>query len=132
MTEKYSRAGFKIRANPTNSCPMTKLVIVLAVPPYVQGETVKMSRQGGVWDYMKRTISWGVDKLEPGQALEVQLQFDSVDGHGGRTPKFPILVRADFHQLLSSVECRSDFSDGMSAQVKLKVHATARVIHRKV
>ena len=113
---------------------MIRMVIILAVPPYVRGDTVKMSRRGGVWDDMKRTISWGVDKLDPGEALEVQLQFESMDdGWGDRIPKFPVLVRADFpSSLFSSVELNSAFSDGLTTPVQLQVNVSGRVLHRKV
>jgi hypothetical protein len=91
-----------------------------------------MSREGGVWNEMKRTISWNVDKLEPGEALEVQLQFESMDGSWEREPKFPVLVRADCPCLFSSLELKSDFSDGLSNVVKTKLSTSARVLHRKV
>lgn len=132
VSQKYSRGGFKIRANPTNDAPMTRMVIVLAVPPYVKGESVKMSRNGGVWDEMKRTICWSVDRLDPGQALEVQLQFESTDGRWERTPKFPILIRADYPALFSAIELNSDYSDGLSSPVELKVNTSSRILHRKV
>ena len=132
-SEKYCRAGFKVRANPSNEYMLTKMVILLAVPPYVKGETVKMSRRGGVWDEMKRTISWNVDQLEPGEALEVQVQFESLDmGCGDRAPKFPLLVRAECPFLFSSVELKSDFSEDLPSSVEMKLNSSGRILHRKV
>lgn len=109
------------------------MVILLAVPPYVKGETVKMSRRGGVWDEMKRTISWNVEQLEPGEALEVQVQFESLDmGGGDRAPKFPLLVRAECPLLFSSVELKSDFSEELPSSVEMKLNSSGRILHRKV
>ena len=132
MSQAFSRAGFKIRANPSNEHTLTGMVIVLAIPPYVKGSSARMSRPGGVWNEMKRVISWSVDRLEPGEAMEVQLQFESMDGTWDREPKFPVLVRADCPCLFTSLELRSDFSDGLTHLVSTEVSTSARVLHRKV
>jgi hypothetical protein len=132
VAQAFSRAGFKIRANPSNEYPLTGMVIMLAVPPYVKGSSARMSRPGGTWNEMKRVISWDVDRLEPGEAMEVQLQFESMDGTWDREPKFPVLVRADCPRLFTSLELRSDFSDGLSRLVGAAVSTSARVLHRKV
>jgi hypothetical protein len=93
-----------------------------------------MSRKGGAWDEMKRTISWTVDKLDPGEALEIQAQFESVDlpNGGGGAPKFPLLVRAEYATLFSSIELNSDFIDALSCPVKTKLTQSGRILHRKV
>lgn len=132
VSQAFSRAGFKIRANPSNEYTLTGMVIMLAVPPYVKGSSARMSRPGGVWNEMKRVISWDVDRLEPGEAMEVQLQFESMDGTWDREPKFPVLVRADCPRLFTSLELRSDYSDGLSRLVSASVTTSARVLHRKV
>jgi len=150
VSPRHYRAGFKIRANPSNACPLENMAIVVAVPPHVRGDTVRMSRRGGIWDEMKRVVCWTVENLDAGEALEVQLQFECVDqqqqggpnngeeqlqqhGSNRRPPKFPVLVRADYPtKLFSSVEFKSDYSDGMNAPVKLNVVSSGRVLHRKV
>lgn len=132
VSTKFSRVGFKIRANPSNEHPMTHLVIMLAVPPHVDGRSAKMSRRGGVWDEMKRTISWVVQKLDAGEALEVQAQFESIDGETDRTPKFPVLVRGDYPSIFSSLELKADFRDVLAQPINMKLNLSGRVIHRKV
>jgi hypothetical protein len=130
---KFSRIGFKVRANPTNMHVLTRVVILLAVPPYVKGDKVRMSRKGGAWDELKRTISWTLDSLEPGEALEIQAQFESVDIPSvGGALKFPLLVRAEYPALFSSVEMNSDFIDALSTPIKIKLSQSGRVLHRKV
>ena len=141
-----SRVGFKIRANPSNTEALNNMVILIAVPPFVQGETVKMSRKGGVWDEMKRTICWTVEKLDPGEVLEIQAQFQSGKLHNLAQVdlQFPVLVRADVPLLFSgidvSTECHSA-NDGKvgdegdvpnTVNVKSSVTKCTRILHRKV
>jgi hypothetical protein len=128
--------GFKIRANPSNEFPLARIMIMLAVPPNMEGKSVRMSRQGGLWDEMKRTIAWSVEKLEPGEALEIQAQFLSRDGGvmpaSDRSPKFPVLVRCDYPKLFSSVEILSDYVDSLFTPVRIRLSSTSLVLHRKV
>jgi hypothetical protein len=101
----------------------------------MDGQSVRMSMQGGVWDEMKRTIAWSVPRLDPGKALEIQAQFLSVDGAvpvNDRTPTFPVLVRCDSPRLFSSVEVLSDYVDSLSAPVRTRLSTSSRVLHRKV
>ena len=133
------RVGFKVRANPSNDFSLKRIMIVLAVPPNVDGQSVRMSRQGGMWDEMKRTVSWSVAKLEAGEALEIQTQFTAVDGGAttsGRKdrapPKFPVLVRSDCSKLFSSVEVLGDFDDGFSSPIRVMPSSFSRILHRKV
>jgi hypothetical protein len=87
-----------------------------------------MSRKGGSWDDLKRTLTWSISSLAPGEAVEIQAQFPFVEEQSDRScPKFPVLVQC---------ACAHTFS---------KVHVTTRedtlrinsimsglVIHRKV
>jgi len=152
VSPRHYRAGFKIRANPSNSGPLENVAIIVAVPPNVRGDTVRMSRKGGIYDDMKRVVCWTVENINPGEALEVQLQFECMeqqqhndspdsnvgDGDEGKhfqrpPPKFPVLVRADCpSKLFSSVEVTSDYNDDANSPIKLKVVKAARILHRKV
>ena len=125
---------------------------MLAVPPHVDGRSAKMSRKGGVWDEMKRTISWVVPQLQPGEALEVQAQFESIstvsaaaDGAEenaantsassvvmGSASRFPVLVRGEYPGIFSSLELKADFRDVLSHPIKMKLNRSGRVLHRKV
>ena len=137
-TNRHCRVGFKIRANPSNTSPLTRVVLLLAVPPHIEGRTAKMSRKGGVWDELKRTISWVVDKLDPGQALEIQAQFDGPSHeqeNGGTAPRFPILARGDYAESYSSLEVKRSpvQEEEVGAQIQsLRINRSGRVLHRKV
>ena len=109
---------------------------MLAIPPHVNGRSGKLSRKGGLWDELKRTVSWTMDEMSPGQALEIQAQFEILEGDAnsslGRSPKFPILVRCEYESLLSCVEIKVDYHDSLSKPVLVELENSARVIHRKV
>ena len=106
------RVAIKIRSNPANKHDLSNVAIMMAVPPDLDGETVKMSKKGGVWDKMKRAISWSMQRIKPGETkeLQIQLQFDSDWNEGSGefkndVPIFPVLLRFETkNELLSSVD----------------------------
>lgn len=111
------------------------MAILMAVPPDIRGETVKLTRQGGVWDGMKRTISWSVERLGPGGLLEIQAQFEYITPGDDRltTPKFPVLVRCDVQRdQFSDIQLSTDYADERATSVKMKLSRTVRILHRKV
>jgi hypothetical protein len=120
------RLGFKVRANPSNEIPLKSIVILLAVPPDVNGADCKMSRKGS-WEELKRTLCWRVEQLVPGQALEIQAQFSLLEA-SDKEPKFPVLVRCDYPSIFSDVELSTD----EESHVKANVTKSTRILHRKV
>lgn len=128
--------GLKIRANPTNRSALTDVAIIVAVPPNVSGESARMSRQGGAWDGMKRLVAWSVDEIDPGQMLELQVQFRFMAGseeETGPTPMFPILVRCTaIDELFSGVTFSASDANDMSAPLRMHVSRSSRILHRKV
>jgi len=138
LSRDSTRVGLKIRANPSNELPLTRIIIMLAVPPTIDGDSVRMSRQGGLWDEMKRTVSWSIPNLDPGEAMEIQAQFHSLNAGGthsatmDRLLTFPVLVRCDYPKLFSSVEVVAEYVDSLSSPIKIIVDSSARIIHRKV
>jgi hypothetical protein len=113
---------------------MNNIIIMMAVPPDVDGENVKTSRKGGSWEELKRTLCWSVDELQPGKALEIQAQFALLEGGGmnNRVPKFPVLVRCDYPALFSTLEVSNVYQDEQSSPIKIKLDTSARILHRKV
>lgn len=129
--ERSNRVGFKIRSNPSNQYNLTRIVMMMAVPPHVDGESVKMSRQGGIWDEIKRTLSWFVEKLAPGAAIEIQAQFSNVEGKES-TATFPILVRTEYPVLYSAVQITTDFQDSSCTPIRMDLNESGRLLHRKI
>jgi hypothetical protein len=122
----FARVGFKIRANPTNEQPFTNMVTIIAVPPDVDGGHCKMSRKGGSWDELKRTLTWSIETLAPGEALEIQAQFPFIE-ENERSPKFPVLVQCDYPSTFSKVIVSTK-----QDTIRIKLSTSGRIIHRKV
>ena len=123
----HARVGFKIRSNPHLDFDLHDVVIVLAVPPDVDGERCRLSRAGGSWEGLKRTVAWRVDEIAPGEALEIQAQFPLVDPTTLKTPRFPVLVRCSYSTLFCGMEIETaDLSQ------PILVEESGIVLHRKV
>ena len=135
--------AIKIRSNPANKHDLSNVAIMMAVPPDLDGETVKMSKRGGVWDKLKRTIVWSAKSIKPGETkeLQIQMQFESERDEGADdskddAPSFPVLLRFDTkNELLSSVDI--DLGDPsadefMYEEFAMKLTKSFRVMHRKV
>lgn len=130
------RVGIKIRSNPANRQSLKQIAILMAVPPDIRGETVKLTRQGGVWDGIKRVMAWPAESLSPGELIEIQAQFsftDTSQGHEKRRPTFPILVRCEgTNDQFSDVRLTTDESDVIHAPVKMSLTRSVLILHRKV
>jgi hypothetical protein len=101
-------------------------VVMIAVPPDVNGSRCKMSRKGGSWDELKRTLTWCIASLAPGEALEIQAQFPLMEDNS-RVLKFPVLVQCQYNFLFSNVavSCKDN-------NVRLALSTSGQVLHRKV
>lgn len=105
---------------------------MIAVPPCVDGPSVKMSKEGGCWDEMKRTISWIVDSLSPGEALDIQTQFEATEG-SDQEPTFPVMIRCEGSMLFSGIEINANVHcDAPCQPIEMKLHETVRILHRKI
>lgn len=116
---------------------MKHITIMMAIPPDVDGETVKTSRKGGSWEELKRTLCWSIDELEPGKALEIQAQFALLKAGNGATtnsriPKFPVLVRCDYPLPFSTIQLSTEYRDEESIPIKIQLSTSSRILHRKV
>ena len=129
--DNYVRCLIRIRANPTNEYALANLAILLVVPPEVAGESVSMSRIGG-WDGMKRTISWTMDRLDAGEKMEIQVQFELLKAKSDVIPNFPILIRCYGRGLFSGIDLSTWFSDGESAPGDTSISFSSRILYRKV
>lgn len=140
VASKHCRVRIKIRSNPSNEQPIQHIVILVAVPPNIDGETLKMSTRGGMWDPMKRLIVWSAPFLASGETTEVKMQFENLSSiTSSDPPKFPILVRCDgVDDQLSDVTIRigggrrrqaEDIEGGDDSLVISKAYC---LFHRKV
>mmetsp|Transcript_7770 Transcript_7770/g.14649 ORF Transcript_7770/g.14649 Transcript_7770/m.14649 type:complete len:417 (+) Transcript_7770:174-1424(+) len=142
------RVGVKIRSNPIHTHNLDNLVVLIAIPPDVSGESAKMSRQGGVWDPIKRVIVYKYDVIQSGETVDLQMQFDYVpsirkDGQNAMLPRFPVLVRCiSKNESLSNVQLdvggegdgslsRSGISGG-GGMFQMHLDKSFQLFHRKI
>lgn len=109
------------------------MVVIMAIPPDVIVETVKLEKNDGILDGIKRIISWSVPSLHPGviSELQAQFQFVSPDEEPRAEPRFPILVKCDsiedqFSDVQLTLNIQSDLSIPMS------LNKSTRTLHRKI
>jgi len=119
------------------------VTILMAVPPDVNGESMKMSLQGGVWDPMRRVVIWSSPLVKSGETIEFQLQFDYTSVND-QLPRFPVLVRCDStNDKLSDVEIGvggETYFDASGAThrqpgrtpFKMNLSTSYRLFHRKI
>ena len=136
------RVGVKVRSNPTNKKNIKNVAILMAVPPDVSGETMKMSLRGGVWDPMRRIIIWSAPSIKSGETVEFQLQFEYT-AVSNLLPAFPVLVRCDADDQLSGVQievggekyydANGDVYNKQSgaSPFKMNLSTSYRLFHRK-
>ena len=139
------RVGIRIRANPQNASALTDAAVLMVVPFDMDGESVTMSRDGAVWDAMKRTLAWPISQLIPGETLDIQAQFKCLpepiegsylDDLGTNTPSggsFPVLASCNGNTTFSKIDVNTDYSseDGSSSPVELEIKRSSTVLYRK-
>ena len=132
--EKKCRVAIRIRANPNNPHNLNKIAILMVLPPDVDGARVTMSRADGVWDELKRTVSWTIMKLPPGELIDVQAQFRYAKGvPRSAATKFPVIVSCEKnHDLFSRINLSADYNDEGSCKVNLRLKRWSKVLYRKV
>merc|ERR1712232_1050506 len=129
------QVGVKIRSNPANSSPLSEIAMIMAIPPDIKGETVKLMKRDGDWDGMKRIISWRLPTLQPGELIELQVQFQFVNPDQGlkMNPTFPILVRCNAaNEQFSDILLDSVASYDSRVPMKMTFAKAVRILHRKV
>lgn len=66
------RTSVQIRSNLSNKGDISNLVIIIAIPNTLRGETVHVTRgKQGVWDATKRIVTWKVGNLPHGESYLV-------------------------------------------------------------
>lgn len=132
------RVGIRIRANPQNNYTLTDIALLLIVPLEVDGEKVTMSRKGGIWDEMKRSLVWTIQQLAPGEVVDIQAQFKCIEGVplapaiGELSSNFPVLARCKGTAAFSKIDVSTEYTEEGSTPVELEMQRSAMVMYRKV
>jgi hypothetical protein len=133
--EDRCRVGIRLRANPQNKYELTDIFVMIVLPLHIDGENVTMSRKGGVWDEMKRTLTWTIKELPAGDIIDIQAQFRCYNGvllSMDEWSKFPVLARCNGDITFSRINMNSDYTEKGSVPVELEVERSATVLYRKV
>ena len=133
LVENKCRVGIRIRANPGNPIILKNVALVMVVPPDVMGDKVRMLEEGGIWDSMKRLLSWNLGVLKPGELVELEVQFERLQSSNSTsTPKFPILMRCDGGAIFSGIELSAVNADPGSQLAHMNILESSRILYRKV
>lgn len=117
----------------------------MVVPLDMDAESVTMSRKGGIWDEMKRTLVWMIPELSPGETLDIQAQFkclvvegggpinhiDDMGGAGDDSSLFPVLAKCNGNTSFSKIDIHADYTEEGSSPIELEVERSTTVLYRK-
>ncbi len=71
------RMSVQIRSNLSNKGDISNLIIIIAIPNTLRGETVHVTRgKQGIWDSTKRTVTWKVGNLPRGESYLVSAEAE--------------------------------------------------------
>jgi hypothetical protein len=128
------RVGLRLRSNPQNQYILTDIAVLMIVPLDMDGSSLSMSRKDGVWDEMKRTLTWTIQELPPGELIDIQAQFKVLAGvsSGDASSKFPILARCNGKTSFSRIDVNSDCTVEGAIPVDIEVSRSTNVLYRKV
>jgi hypothetical protein len=126
--------GIRIRANPHNRYNLAEVAIIMIVPLDFDGSSVIMSRKDGVWDAMKRSLTWIIQQLAPGEIIDIQSQFKSIEGvtTSETSSKFPVLARSTGQTTFSRIDMNSEYAKDGSVPVDIDVQRSCTVLYRKI
>ena len=130
--ESSCKLGIRLRANPRNSRPLTKICVIVVVPPDLNGYSVQMTRKGGKWDDMKRTLTWIFDGLAPGESIDIQAVFANVQDGQAIERRFPIMLQCHGDELFSKVQVHAYKILEASRPLRVDLTPRATIIFRKV
>ena len=95
------------------------MIILMSVPPGIQGESMIASRKECKWDSLKRLVVWTIPKLNAGSVLEDSMQFQmnpnsttftsGTENHvttseHALSPNFPAIVRCTGSDRISGID----------------------------
>jgi hypothetical protein len=124
----------QVRSKLTNSGDLEDFTIAVAVPERVNASTVKVVHGDGVWDELKRTIKWKVERLPKGSSFMIaaQAQLWSPIASGERQNiRFPVLLRCSSScDQVSSAEFQATEAEGHPAAISCISFHSFRLLHR--
>lgn len=129
------RLGVRIRANPQNTSALKDLVVLIIVPLGWDGNNVTMSRRGGIWNDLKRSLLWNIRTVDPGETIDIQAQFKTTNPERGaseESQKFPVMARCKGDANFSKITLDTDFREDGSHPVGIDLERSTTILYRKI
>lgn len=102
-----------IQCNRSYTFGLHNILILLSVPPGIQGESFTSSRKECQWDSLKRLVVWNIPLLKAGSVVDDWMQFHmtSVPTTGNDTTNpsevsfnFPAMIRCIGSDRISNID----------------------------
>ena len=139
IVNNLCRVAVQIRSTPSYENNLTNVSVLMAVPISVNGDTVRMSHGGGVWDSFKRLIVWSLGEVAPGSTIVLQSLFefnnpkDRTILEGNNSLKFPLVLRfSGKKEQLTNIMVDAVNGDSTSSNVETTLERSFRVLYRKL
>jgi hypothetical protein len=82
-----------------------QVIVLMSVPPGIQGESMVSSRDGCRWEPLKRLVVWTVTSINKGDVIEDTIQFNmSSADKGNNTLNFPVIVQCSGSDRISGID----------------------------
>lgn len=122
ITGTSCRVAIQVRTKLSNKGDMGDFSIAMAVPEYVDGNSIDVQRGDGTWDELKRTVKWKRSFLKKGESFLVSAKAELLDGFSKEELRFPIMLRCS---------SSSDQISGLNFNVvKAEGHPASIAVHK--
>lgn len=111
---------------------MSEFSVGVVVPEQIDGGSVEIMSGEGVWDGMKRSITWKLPNLAKGESFMVSARAKRDEGlEDTDDMKFPVMLRCTSSDQISTAQFQAVEASGHPASVAFSTTGqTFRMIHR--
>ena len=125
------QVAVQVRSKLTNLYDLTDLSITLALPDPVIPEDVEVNVGEGLYEAMKRVITWKLSALQKGDSFMVSARCVVNEGAKDSELKFPVILRCSSLDQISTGAFSAIEAPGYPASLNSEVISrTFRLIHR--
>lgn len=131
ITGSSCRVAVQVRSKLSNVGDISQFSVAVAVPEYVDVQSVQIVRGDGVWDELKRTIKWNRSFLKRGESFMVSAQAELLDGFNKDELQFPVMLRClSTTDKISNVEFRVVKNESHPSSVTCHKAYSFLLLHR--
>ena len=133
MTRKDTKVqvAIQLRSKLSNPDDIRDLTITLAVADPVIEETLEVNSGEGIFDPVKRIVTWNLSHLKKGDSFMVSCRALVGENTNDSGLTFPVMLRCNSKDQISTGVFKAIEASGYPATVSSSVeHKTYRMIHR--